>query len=561
MRSQAGQEGTARRVEEAEARLAAGDLHGGFESLKAVLAQDRDHPGALAAMGLFLASHGDPGQATQVLSRALGRAETPAARARVAPALARLLAGLAPSGWHPVLDADLNSLLAEPSVDPQILARIIARVLLLKTPQFEETTEALESVGGDPLWVAFLSRCLNVDAAMEARLDALRRALTAMHGHGGVGWRTLAQALALNGFLAEHLDGGPEGLDDSVALSPLFRPPRRDDAMTAWPGPLTAQLVKRTIEEPARERRLAETMERLTPEAGDDVSDAVRAQYEGNPYPRWAAPPQPSRRALSDEIGALQGLDRATFSGQAQTLLVAGCGTGFEPIDLARTDPSLTITALDLSRTSLAYGARAAQELALDRVRFVQGDVLALEPDMGPFDVIVSTGVLHHMARPEAGLARLAGVLRPGGVIRLALYSERARDPVRRAHALIRKRGWTAGAADIRAFRAHVLALPEDDPLAVLRTSDDFYSLSGCRDLVFHVQEHRYTPPQLGDLLAQAGLRLVGFTAPSQAQAAFRQAFGAADPLDMTFWDRLEAAQPTMFAGMYHLWGQKASAP
>ncbi|UQV18262.1 hypothetical protein MU852_16260 [Brevundimonas albigilva] len=72
------------------------------------------------------------------------------------------------------------------------------------------------------------------------------------------------------------------------------------------------------------------------------------------------------------------------------------------------------------------------------------------------------------------------------------------------------------------------------------------------------MQEHRYTPPQLVELLAQAGLRLVGFEPPFQAQAAFRQAFWAADPLDMELWDRLEAAQPTLFAGMYQLWGQKA---
>lgn len=460
-----------------------------------------------------------------------------------------------------MLDADLTTLLAEPSVDPQILARIVARVLLLKTPQFEETTEALESVGGDPLWVAFLSRCLNVDAAMEARLDALCRALTAMHGQGGVGWRTLAQALALNGFLAEHLTAGRRGWMTPRRFRLCSRPPRRDDEMTAWPGPLTAQLVKRTIEEPARERRLAETMERLTPEAGYDVSDAVRAQYEGNPYPRWAAPPQPSRRVLSDEIGRCKGWTARPSRGRRRRSLspAAARVRAHRPgADRPRSDDH----GPGLSRTSLAYGARAAQELALDRVRFVQGDVLALEPDMGPFDVIVSTGVLHHMARPEAGLARLAGVLRPGGVIRLALYSERARDPVRRAHALIRKRGWTAGAADIRAFRARTSWLCRRmTSLAVLRTSDDFYSLSGCRDLVFHVQEHRYTSPQLGGMLAQAGLRLVGFTALPQAQAAFTQAFGAVDPLDMTCWDRLEAAQPTMFAGMYHLWGQKASAP
>jgi SAM-dependent methyltransferase len=557
MRSQAGQDETAGRVGEAEARLAAGDLHAGFERLKAVLAEDRDHPGALAAMGLFLAAHGDPGQATEVLSRALGGAETPQARARVAPALARLLAGLAPSRWHPVLDADLTALLGESSVDPQILARTTARVLLLKTPRFEEAAEALEALGGDALWIAFLSRCLNVDAAMEARLDALRRALTATQGRGEAGWRTLAQALALNGYLAEHLDDGPEGVEDSAPLSPLFRSPRADDVMMTWQGPLTDLLVRKTVEEPAREMGLAQAVARLTPDAGDDVSQAVRAQYEGNPYPRWAAPPQPPRRVLSQEIETLPRLDQAAFARRARTVLAAGCGTGFEPIDLARTDPSLAITALDLSRASLAYGARVAEQLGLDRVRFVQGDILALEPDMGPFDVVVSTGVLHHMARPQDGLARLAGVLRSGGVVRLALYSERARAPIRRAHALIRERGWTASAADIRAFRAHVLALPNDDPLAALRTSDDFYSLSGCRDLVFHVQEHRYTPPQLVQLLAQAGLRMVGFEPPPPAQAAFRQAFGAADPLDMELWDRLEAAQPTLFAGMYHVWGQK----
>lgn len=557
MQSQAQQGGTARRVEEAEARLAAGDLHGGFDTLKVVLAEDPDHSGALAAMGLFLAAHGDPGQATQVLSRALSRARTPQERARVAPPLARSLAGLVPGSWHPVLDADLAMLLAEPSVDPQTLARTTARVLLLKTPRFDGTAEALEALGDDALWLAFLSRCLNVDAAMEARLDALRRALRSTEGQGGAGWRTLAQALALNGFLAEHPDGGPEGLDDSAPLSPLFRSPRADDAMTAWPGPLTNLLVRKTLDEPAREARLAATMERLTPEAGDGVSDAVRAQYEGNPYPRWVAPPQPSRRTLSHVVEALPRLDNAAFAGRAQAVLVAGCGTGYEPIDLARTDPGLAITALDLSRASLAYGARVAEGLGLDRVRFVQGDILALEPHLGPFDVVISTGALHHMARPQEGLARLAGVVRPGGVVRLALYSDRARDPIKRAHVLIRERGWTPGKAGIRAFRAHVLASPDDDPLAALRTSDDFYSLSGCRDLAFHVQEHRYAPPQLVDLLAEAGLRLVGFEPPPQAQAAFRQTFGAADPLDMTLWDRLEAAQPTLFAGMYHLWGQK----
>jgi SAM-dependent methyltransferase len=257
-------------------------------------------------------------------------------------------------------------------------------------------------------------------------------------------------------------------------------------------------------------------------------------------------------------VAALPGLDLADSGGRTESLLVAGCGTGFEPIDLARRDPSLRITAMDLSRASLAYGARAALDLGLSGIRFLQGDILALDQAAEQFDVVISTGVIHHMDRPEVGLARLAGVLRPGGVIRLGLYSERARAVVRLAHELIRERGWRPVAEDIRAFRTHVLALSETEPLAALRQSEDFYSLSGCRDLVFHVREHRYTPTQLSDLLASAKLKLIGFEAPPEALMPFREAFGeGADTLDLTLWDRLERDHPEMFAGMYQFWAQK----
>lgn len=521
----------------------------GFEFLKAVLAVDPDHTAALATMGLFLSAYGDPGQATQVLSRALAKAVDPRSRGRVAAALAERLAGLSPSGWHPVLHADLTVLLGEASVDPQALARVTARTLLLKAPDFDGAAETLEALGRDPLWLGFLTRCLNVDAAMETRLNALRAALLATIGGEGEGRAALIQVLALNGFAAEYLDPAPGDLDAPLAW--LFRAPEPGEGAAG-------ELVRRAVEEPARERALATGLERLTSLSDDVLSGGVRDQYEANPYPRWVAPPTPAPRRLNAVVETLPGLDRAAFGGRAETVLVAGCGTGFEPIDLARTDPTLSITAMDLSRASLAHGARVAEALDLDQVRFVQGDILALDRIEDRFDVVTSTGVIHHMAQPEDGLARLVGVLRPGGILRLGLYSERGRALVKRAQALIRERGWTATSTDIRAFRAHVLSLPEQDPLAGLRTSEDFYSLSGCRDLVFHVREHSYTPTQLVDLLTSAELRLIGFEAPPEALTRFREAFGdGVDILDLTLWDRLERGHPEMFAGMYQFWAQK----
>jgi SAM-dependent methyltransferase len=553
-----GPEGSAEaRVATAQARLRVGDLHGAFTELKACLKAYPEEGTATAAMGRFLAEHGDAGTAAALLSRAMRMGRTEAA-----PPLARLLAGLGPDAWDDRLDEDLRLCLGEATVEAQTLAHVAAQTLLLKQPEFDGTAETLETTGRDTLWLTFLTRCLNVSSIMEARLEAMRDALVRTRGDDGEGRRTLICALALNGFAAEYLADPPAGQggedEESLLLTALYRRLTGNEARVLGTEPPVADLLHRTVEEPARERVLADALDRFTPEASDDVSAAVREQYERNPYPRWSAPPSPEHQSLGTVVAALQRLDLAAFGGKAQSLLVAGCGTGFEPIDLARRDPSLRITAMDLSRTSLAYGARVAGELGLDGIRFVQGDILALDQVTDLFDVVISTGVIHHMDRPEAGLARLADVLRPGGVVRLSLYSERARAVVRLAHQLIQERGWRPLDEDIRAFRAHVLTLPETNPLAALRRSEDFYSLSGCRDLVFHVREHRYTPTQLGDLLASAELKLIGFEAPPEALTRFREVFGdGGDTLDLTLWDRLERDHPEMFAGMYQFWAQK----
>ncbi len=541
---------------QAERRLADGDLHGAFAAYKACLKTAPDFAPGLAGLGLFLAEHGDPGTATQLLSRATTVGDD-VLRRRIAPDFARLLAGLTPNAWNAVLDRDLQTCLASPTVDPQTLARVTAETLLLKQAQFDGSASMLSDMGRDPLWLAFLTRCVNVSPAMETRLETVRDALVEMLTEGdrpdpAIG--VLIAALGVSGFASEYVASARQA-EGAAAI--LYRPPAPADLSALGEGEIQAQLIRRAVDEPARERDLARTVPAFTPHGGDAVSEAVKDQYEANPYPRWSAPPSPRPRPLREVVSVLPGLDRKAFGDRVETMLIAGCGTGFEPIDLARMDPSLAITAMDLSRASLAHGMRVAEDLGLTQIRFVQGDILKLDQVQARFDVITSTGVIHHMARPEDGLARLAGVLRPGGAVRLGLYSERARAVVRAAHDLIRERAWTPVETDIRAFRAHVMALPEGEPLAALRESADFYSLSGCRDLVFHVQEHRYTPPLLGELIAGAGLRLVGFEASAEAKAAFATAFGRADPLDLQLWDQLETRQPRLFAGMYHLWAQR----
>lgn len=552
----------------ADALSAEGRAEEAFAVYREAVARDRAHVAAYAGAARILVDRQDFGQAAQLLSRAIEAAgDDGAARGSVAPALADLLSGLEPDGWHPRLDHDLLACLMTPEVEAQRLARVTARVLMLKTPVRD--AESLAEMAADPLWIAFLMRCLNVDAEMERRLTAVRRSVL-------LGTRApveLVAALALQAFAGEYVwsveaDEAAALETAPLPLSALYRSlaalePRSeevDDLTRA--GPVSAALTRRTLVDPDREAELARTVEILPGAGADATSEAVRSQYEANPYPRWIAPARRLSGSLREAITRLPRVDAATLPDRPLRVLIAGCGTGYEPIDLKRMDGSLEVTALDLSRASLGYARRMAEALGVEGVRFVQGDLLDAGALGERFDVVISTGVLHHMKRPDDGLRALANVLAPDGVVRLGLYSERARAAVRLAHAEIARLGRGATAEDIRAFRRQVLDLPDDAPLAVVRESEDFWSLSGCRDLLFHVREHRYSLPQVGALLEAAGLRLVGFDAPPEAMAAFRDAFGTgADALDLDLWDRLEGSHPTLFAGMYQVWGQARVEP
>lgn len=489
-------------------------------------------PGYLALAGL--AAHlGDIPAALAILRTALARAEgNAAARHAIRRPLAELLATLRPAGYDAGLAGDVRACLADEQLDPQPLAGVAAHLLL-------------DAGDSDPLWIAFLTRCINTHPELEARLIAMRDALIG----AGDADAPLLPALALHAFASQYVWPVPtaplEGPMAALAGLP-------DDPV--WPP------LARRAHEIAVERELAATIPSFAPPAGG-VSDAVRRQYEEHPYPRWQAPPGSRRTDFRHILESLPGVDRAALPPAPLRLLIAGCGTGYEAIDMARMDASLSVTAVDLSRASLAFARRKADELGVANLRFLQGDILALAALGETFDMATSTGVLHHMADPDAGLASIAGVLRPGGVVRLALYSHRARAPVRAAHALIAERGWQGDADGIRAFRAHILSLPAEDPLAVLRASEDFYSLSGCRDLAFHVHERHYRFAEIAALIAGAGLRLVGFDAAPEATARFREKHGAAgDLLDLELWDAVEADHPFLFAGMIPFWCQKPQA-
>lgn len=333
----------------------------------------------------------------------------------------------------------------------------------------------------------------------------------------------------------------------------------QDIAMDLARTPL-AGLAKRQIEDLWTERELRSTIPALTGVA-DAVSASVRDQYEANPYPRWmrVREERPVASLAADLRHRFPHARLQRVVEQPAEILVAGCGTGRHPIATARRFPDARVLAVDLSLTSLAYALRKTRELGIANVEYQQADLLAMGSLPARFDVIECVGVLHHLADPLGGGRTLATLLRPGGVMRVGLYSALARRHVVRARELAAAEGFPATPDGIRALRRAVLRRSEDPLLSRLTRGEDFYSLSGLRDLVFHVQEHRLALPEIARMITELGLEFVGFELPDGAVAAAYSASFPGDPSRSSFenWQRFEERRPDTFAAMYQFWLRK----
>ena len=275
----------------------------------------------------------------------------------------------------------------------------------------------------------------------------------------------------------------------------------------------------------------------------DAVSLKVREQYEEFPYPRWRELP-------------LSAPDNVALNKPGVQILVAGCGTGQEALIVAQACPQASILAIDLSRTSLAYASRRAEELGIRNVEFRHADILQLGTLNKKFDCITSGGVLHHMHDPVAGWKVLVTLLKPGAVMRIGLYSSLARQSISAAREIIRKEGYPATAAGMRRFRKDSINLLGDGLNSQIWDAMDYYTLNMYRDLLFHVQEHQFTLPQIEKILSDLALEFGEFfdlpMTPEAEEYCRKHA-----PKTLSDWNKIEEANPYLFSRMYKFWCRK----
>ena len=247
--------------------------------------------------------------------------------------------------------------------------------------------------------------------------------------------------------------------------------------------------------------------EQHSPSSG--VAAKVQEFYERYPYPRPIDSLEKYRRLGQDR--QKRRVDYHLFwparsYKEDLSILIAGCGTS-QAAKHALRWPAAQVIGIDFSTTSVRCTEELKRKYNLNNLQVRQLPIDRVNDLEMSFDQIICTGVLHHLADPDAGLSALRGALKPDGAMNLMVYAPYGRAGVYMLQEFCRRIGIHTNDEEIRDLIAALTVLPPGHPLEnLLRAAPDFRQEAALADALLHPQDRAYSVPQLFDFIERAGL-------------------------------------------------------
>jgi SAM-dependent methyltransferase len=235
----------------------------------------------------------------------------------------------------------------------------------------------------------------------------------------------------------------------------------------------------------------------------------VREFYERYPYPRPIESLEKYRKLWQD-----QQRRRADYHlfwparpyREDHSILIAGCGTS-QAAKHALRWPSAQVVGIDFSATSVHCTEELKRKYNLNNLQVRQLPIGQVKDLGASFDQIVCTGVLHHLADPDAGLRALREVLKPDGAMQLMVYAPYGRAGIYLLQEFCKRISIHPTDEEIRDLIAALRSLPPGHPLEnLMREAPDFREEAGLADALLNPQDRAFSVPQLFDFIKRGEL-------------------------------------------------------
>ncbi len=245
-----------------------------------------------------------------------------------------------------------------------------------------------------------------------------------------------------------------------------------------------------------------------------EVGSVVREFYESHPFPGFDPSHFPTREHFRNRANwFLRQLDRELPTGIR--LADVGCGTGRVAAFLSMRNRQTV--GVDFCRASLGQARALRDQLGLEGVTYLRGNLFELPLQPGSFDVVCCLGVLHSTADPRAGFRGLVRLLKPGGLILVGLYNNYGRLTLSIKQRLVAGQGMPEDVEVIRRRLAGQLPEAAEEPdLGKLRS---WYA-----DQFLHPHELTISLEQVGRWFRAEGIEPLGCSPDPRLFARFRPA-------------------------------------
>jgi SAM-dependent methyltransferase len=235
-------------------------------------------------------------------------------------------------------------------------------------------------------------------------------------------------------------------------------------------------------------------------------SEEVRDFYERMPYPAPLTSLDAYRDLYKNRDRRRAELHLIWPARQPQgtlEILIAGCGTS-QAARYALREPYARITAIDVSDR---HTRDLQRKYNLENLELHQLPIERVYEIGRSFDLVVCTGVLHHLPDPDCGLRALRDVLQPSGAMRLMVYARYGRAGIYMMEEYCRLLEISVSATDLKSLGDALKTLPPDHPISgLLLRSKDFRRPEAMADALLNPQDRAYTVAEIHDWLDRCGM-------------------------------------------------------